>query len=120
MRVDRQTLFINDDTRAGSMYDFMKPFLALKGYKSVLLPVPVTILYAFLFALGIALRFFPKSVRTWFDDKPFFPTAESVRMVDMTISFDRIRATTCLDYSPIYSEEKALELSSKYYKNLEL
>jgi hypothetical protein len=120
MRVDRQILFVNDDTKALPIHDFMKPFLSLKGYSNIMLPIPFYLIFAFLYALGIALRFFPKSVRAWFDNKPMFPTAESVRLAHLTVCFDRIKATNCLEYSPIYSEEKALELSSKYYKDLEI
>lgn len=116
--VDGQTVFITDDTKPQPMFDFMKPFLALKGYSTMVTPIPFYLLFVTLFTFGFALRFLPKTWRSWFDNKPLFPTAESLKMVHKCVTFDRIKAENCLEYCPIYSEEKALELSSRYYNDV--
>lgn len=116
--MDGQTVFITDDTKPQAMFDFMKPFLSLKGYTTMVIPVPFYLLYMILFIFGFFLRFLPKRWRAWFDDKPLFPTAEQVKMVNKCVTFDRIKAENCLEYCPIYSEERALELSCSYYRDI--
>jgi len=118
--LNRQTVFITDDTKPQAMFDFMKPFLSLKGYSTIVVPIPFYLLFMILFAFGFLLRFLPKKWRSWLDNKPLFPTAEAVKMVHKNVTFDRIKAENCLEYCPIYSEQKSLELSSKYYTDLPL
>ncbi|CAL8094191.1 unnamed protein product [Orchesella dallaii] len=118
--VDGKAIYINDDTRPGTFYDFMKPFLALKGYSTLQLPIPFFLMMLWIATFSYVIQILPGSWRNWLNNKPILPTPNSFRLVHKSATFNRVKATDILEYSPIYSEDKALELSSNYYQNCAL
>lgn len=115
--LDGKAIYINDDTRPGTFYDFMKPFLALKGYSTMQLPIPLFFIMFWVVSVSYMLQVLPRSWRNWLNNKPFIPTPHAFKLVHKSVTFNRVKAKDILEYSPIYSEDKALELSSKYYKS---
>ncbi len=118
--LDGKAIFINDDTRPGTFYDFMKPYLALKGYSVMQVPVPLFLMLFWIVSASWMLQLLPNSWRNWLNNKPLIPTPNSFRLVHKSVTFNRVKAKDILEYSPIYSEDKALELSCGFYKSCKI
>ncbi|CAG7706826.1 unnamed protein product [Allacma fusca] len=116
--VNGKVLFVTDDTPPEIMYDFMVPFLEVRGFSLVQLPLPLFMLAAWVWLVSSLIRLFPDSWKRCAQANPVLPTYESFQMVHKMVHFSRARAIQCLNYSPIYGSTQAMELSAEYYKGI--
>ena len=116
--VDGQEIFITDDTHPTMIYDFMKPFLSLKGFSLIHTPIPLFMVLFWVYSLTMALKIVPDSWKKWLQSHPLFPSYESFRLIHSAVHVSRIKSTNCLQYSPIYTENKARALCSEYYRDV--
>jgi len=119
--VDGETFYVTDDTEPRVIYDFMRPFLLLKGYKTQSLPIP---LFLILFGLKgmswMVQNIFPVAWKKLLNQYPVFPTYESFLMAHSHVTCSKKKLTEWLHYQPIYSEEVAKANSAKYYKEIQI
>lgn len=118
--VDGQEIYITDDTHPTVLYEFMKPYLALKGFSLLQVPIPLTFVLFSVYFMSTIMKSFPDSWKKWLQNHPFFPTYESFRMAHSAVHVSRLKSTNCLQYSPLYSEEKARSLSEEYYRDCKI
>jgi len=115
-QADGQELFITDDTHPTSLYEFMKPFLVLKGFSTLKLPIPVTVLLFLIIIMNWFIQHVcPVSFRKWLNVHPQIPTTDAFKMAHSAVHCNRQKSTHCLEYTPIYTESKAKELCARYY-----
>lgn len=119
--VDGETFYVSDETEIGSIYDFMRPFLLLKGYKILNVWIPL-----FLILTGLQVfswfveKVFPIGWKKRLNKHPVIPTYQSFRMAHSELTLSKFKGKDRLGYEPIYSPGEAKMNSAKYYKSLQV
>ncbi|CAG7825349.1 unnamed protein product, partial [Allacma fusca] len=94
--VDGQEIYVTDDTHPAMIYDFMKPFLALKGFSLLRTPVPLFLVFFWVYNMSLLLTLLPDSWKKWLQSHPLFPAYESFKMAHSAVHVSRLKSTNCL------------------------
>ena len=115
--ISGEQFFITDDTKIMDPFEFLEPYLALKGFKLSDWSYPY---WAFI-TIFILLSWLSRLVCSIYPIK-FAPslTTATVRYLCNTYFFNRTKATLRLEYEPLFEHDESQNRSLQYYKKLSL
>ncbi|XP_053394154.1 3 beta-hydroxysteroid dehydrogenase/Delta 5--_4-isomerase-like [Mercenaria mercenaria] len=107
--------FIPDDTPQQNTFEFMEPFLEVRGYRLSSIKFPFRLVYIFLLFSELVVKALSPLIKINLPAESY-----SVKYINMTLTFSSMRARQELGFKPIFSPEEAKQRSLLYYKHMEL
>ena len=113
--VGGQYYFIPDDTPVQSTFQFLKPYLEVRGFKLSSFKLPFTLVYNMLVLAEMVVNFASPLVKITLPTESY-----SVKYINMNLYFKNTKAKEMLHFTPIFTPTEARHKSLEYYKNVKL
>lgn len=114
-KVGGRFYFIPDDTPTQNTFQFMEPFLELRGYSLSTIKFPFRLVYSLLLMSELIVKALSPLVTINLPAESY-----SVKYINMNISFSGQRAREELGFKPIFTPEVAKQRCLLYYKHMKL
>ena len=107
--------FIPDDTPVQNTFQFLKPFLELRGFRLSSFHLPYDFVYNVLKLVEAVVKFLAPLVKIRLPTESY-----SVKYINTNLYFRNAKAKEVLKFQPIFTPSMALNNCLKYYKNVKL
>ncbi|KAH3696194.1 hypothetical protein DPMN_083659 [Dreissena polymorpha] len=110
-----QFYYIPDDTPIQSTFNFIKPFLEIRGFKLSTFSLPYGLVYYGLLGLEWIAKLLSPIYRITLPAESY-----SIRYINMDLYFSREKATRELGFQPIFFPKDAIARCLSYYRDVKL
>lgn len=110
-----QCFFIPDDTPVQNTFQFLSPFLEVRGFKLSTFQIPYELVYNMLVVAESVVKFLSPLVKISLPTESY-----SVKYINMNLYFKNTKAKEVLQFTPIFTPAEAINRSLEYYKTVKL
>ena len=110
-----QFFFVPDDTPVQNTFQFLKPFLELRGFRLSSFHLPSDFVYSALLLAEAVVKVLAPIVKIRLPTESY-----SVKYINTNLYFKNTMAKEVLNFTPIFSPSMAINKCLQYYKNVTL